>query len=232
MNSAFYGLPAKIANVAQAITIVGQRELHNLILAMSAAHAFASIPSELVNMSAFWHHSVYCAVVARLLASRCGLRYPSQMFTAGLLHDIGQPIIYHALPDLAREALKNGGHSNDVYRREQELMGFTHAGIGAEVMTEWRLPDNLCEAARFHHEPLRSRAYRTETAVVHIANGIANLSRPSRGPEHAAPLIAPEALQLTGFTPDIVEPMRAEADVQSLEILDVLFPGGSLVIKG
>ena len=63
------------------------------------------ISSELMNMGTFWYKSVYCGVVARLLASRCGLFDSEQLFVTGLLSDIGHLVMYQQLPELSQQSI-------------------------------------------------------------------------------------------------------------------------------
>src|SRR3569623_2057346 len=49
-NSAFYSFPSQIDSVSRAITIIGTRELRDLILATSVARKFKGLPNDLVRM--------------------------------------------------------------------------------------------------------------------------------------------------------------------------------------
>ena len=89
VNSAFYGFQSRIETVSRAVTIIGMRELRGLVLAASAIEAFSKVPNKVLNMANFWRHSVYCGVVAQLLAERSNVLHAERLFVAGLLHDIG-----------------------------------------------------------------------------------------------------------------------------------------------
>src|SRR5262245_52551879 len=68
-NSSYFGLSGKVETVLRAISIIGHKELRNMVIASSVTETFKGIPSDLVNMDTFWYHSVTCGVTARLLAS-------------------------------------------------------------------------------------------------------------------------------------------------------------------
>src|SRR3989338_3244754 len=104
-NSPFYGFPSAIDTVSKAVSVIGTTQIRNLALSMSAARTFAGLPNDLVSMDNFWHHSLYCALVARILARQAGKCDPEALFTAGLLHDIGELIIFNRLPEQAKESL-------------------------------------------------------------------------------------------------------------------------------
>jgi HD-like signal output (HDOD) protein len=50
----------------------------------------------------------------------------------------------------------------------------SHATVGAHLMKEWGLPQNIYEPVAFHHPPLKSDAYAKETVILHLADCIAD----------------------------------------------------------
>ncbi|MFQ5491870.1 MAG: HDOD domain-containing protein, partial [Phycisphaerae bacterium] len=56
---------------------------------------------------------------------------------------------------------------------EREVLGATHADVGAYLLGLWGLPDPIVEATAFHHDPARSRneSFSALTAV-HAANAL------------------------------------------------------------
>jgi hypothetical protein len=65
--------------------------------------------------------------------------------------------------------------------KEREMIGTTHAEMGAYLMGLWGMEPSILMAIAFHHMPLESR----ETAVgpltaVHLANGFGHGLRPPR----------------------------------------------------
>jgi putative nucleotidyltransferase with HDIG domain len=224
VNSAFYGFPAKIGSVSHAITIVGTRELHNLVLATTAPRALEGLEGEPVDLTTFWHHSVYTAMVARLLARERGLRNTEYVFVAGLLHDVGQLVLRHVLPEVAEAVLEEGEQALGYWRAERARLGFCHAEVGGALMSEWGLPEGLCEAVACHHEPGRAEAFPVEAALVHIANAIADTVEPPRGGRSPEAVVDPGAWERAGLTPELADPVRQEASLLSLELLHIIFP--------
>ena len=101
-NSAMFGLSRQVDTVGRAVAVLGTRQVRDLTLGLSATRAFSGIPNDLVSMGSFWHHSVLCAVAARLTAAQCTRGRPESSFVAGLLHDIGQLVLFNKLPDESR----------------------------------------------------------------------------------------------------------------------------------
>ncbi len=230
VNSAFYGVASRIGDLDRAVTIVGRNDLRDLVLATVAVETFDKIASDLVDMSTFWHHSVFCALIARGLGKRCKAPHTQRLFAAGLLHDVGQLVIYHELPELAREALAVAADSDDgLYRAEQDVLGFTHGQVGAALIQAWGLPDSLQATARFHHEPLAGNAFLFETAIVHLANSAANAVEPGRNILECRPERHSGTWRLTGLTEADLEAAVPEAETQFLDIIRIISPDEPLV---
>lgn len=177
VNSPFYNFSARIDTVSRAIAVVGLRELYSLVVAVSAVKSFSAIPNDVVNMDTFWRHSIYCGIISRLLAKRCHVLHPERLFIAGLLHDIGNLVIYNRVPDIAKKLLASAdGDEEKLYRAELDELGFTHADLGGELLKQWSLPEGLRDAVTCHHTPGRATAAEMEAAIVHIANVLANQS--------------------------------------------------------
>jgi putative nucleotidyltransferase with HDIG domain len=216
-NSPLYGLATQVDTVSRAVTVLGTQQVRDLALATSASKTFAGIPNELVSMDSFWEHSILCALAARTLAMDCLKRQREAVFVAGLLHDIGQLVMYHMLPDLSRQALEaclDGPMGLESHEAEREIIGFDHAEVGGELAHRWALPTNLQECIAYHHDPAQAKQNRVETAIVHIANSVAALAElDSQDPENA-PRIHDIAWELTGLDKDVIPPTIASAQAQ------------------
>ena len=173
VNSSFYGLPSKIDTISRAITIVGIRELRTLVLATSVINSFRGIPSSLVNMDKFWRHSLACAIAARLIAEETKQPEPEQFFIAGLLHNIGSLVLYQSLPEMALEAMRSASHDNEsLYDAETRIIGFHHGEVGAVLIENWGLPDQLACVARYQQYPLHAPDHKQLVATVYVASAL------------------------------------------------------------
>ncbi len=178
VNSPVYGLRGRVDTVSRAVTILGSDALGNLVVAVSAVAAFGRIPVDLVNMDTFWRHSIFCALLARLLAQRCRVLHPERLFVAGLLHDIGSLVLYHRAPDTSRVLIElAAGDEAHQHALEKEAYGFSHARVGGLLMESWSLPEPLCEAVCCHHAPAGAGAAQQAAAIVHLAEVLANRSQ-------------------------------------------------------
>ena len=176
-NSSFYNFSRKIDTVTRAVTVIGNAELYQLVLSISAVKTFNNIPNELVQMETFWRHSVYTGLLARALAVRANVLHPERLFVSGLMHDIGSLILYHQRPEAMRDILLLADGDEEVlYQAELERFEFSHASVAGHMMKKWQLPDELAEAVAWHHEPERAEQARIETYILYLANHLVNES--------------------------------------------------------
>lgn len=223
-NSALYRVASSIDSVPKAIAIIGVSQIRNLALSISVAKTFAGLPNELVSMENFWRHSQFCALAARQLAREARRCDPDTLFTAGLLHDIGELIIFNRLPAQAKQALLLVLDSQDelpVYEAERQAMGFDHTDVGSELARQWHLPPVLIECIAHHHNLAAAKLHPRETALVHIANIIALMAELDTLEPDDVPPIDPLAWESTGLSEASVEAVVRSIQAEIVEIANL-----------
>ena len=227
-NSSFYGFSSTIDTVPKAVSIIGTSQIRSLALATSVASSFDGLPNTLVSMEHFWRHSLYCALVARILAKRAGRCDPDAIFTAALLHDIGELVIFNRLPQQAQEALLLVLDSADelpVFQAEQQIMGFDHAQVGGELARQWKLPPMLEECIEFHHDVTSASRFPREVALVHIANILTLMAEVrTLDPNDVSP-VDPHAWEAVGLDADEVMPTAVAEAQEEIAEAEKLFIG-------
>ena len=214
-NSSFFNYPGKIDTVTQAVTIIGTRQLRDIVLASSIVGAFKGIPSDLIDMNAFWRHSISCGVTSRVIAALRREANIETAFIAGLLHDIGRLILYKEksmeMGDLLQQCRQE---KKLLHLTEMETFGFDHAVLGGLLLKEWKLPQRLIETTSCHHAPHKSREFTTDTATVHVANIIANAMQTGSSGESFVPTLDDNAWKVLGLSEDNIEFILMEAEKQ------------------
>lgn len=213
VNSAFYGFPGKIETVSRATAIVGTNELCELALATAVMSVFDRSLRNVVTMSQFWLHCLFCGSVARMLGKLRGGANSERFFVIGLLHDIGRLVMFLEAPRLSREVLEEAARSGrPVYEVERAMFGFTHAAAGRELLAAWNLPQTHQEAVRHHHVPLENRELTPDIAIAHIAEVIANAMRVGRSGDSAVPPVTVEAWEYLNLSTDVLREVIEDAD--------------------
>ena len=235
VNSAFYGMPSPIDTVTRAIMVIGTNDLQALVLATSAVATFNQISTDLVDMEAFWHHSVFTALAAKHLAREARIAQAESVFVAALLHDVGKLILYQELPDQSQQVLERCADVPVQQAEvEREILGFDHGDVGAALLRVWKLPENLIEPIKFHHQPQLSKRFPKETSLVHLANAIAHTVEPGIKAEidkvTAVKAIEPLAWQETGLSMEVITPTVHTVNLQSFELLEIIAPTSLLIL--
>lgn len=179
VNSAFYGFPSQISAVSTAITLVGLRELQNLVLATAVIERFSDLPGQLFSIHDFWAKNLRAALIARELDALLGKMYADTAFLCGLVHHIGQLVFYRRIPVLAREVdlLIQSQPASDVDAAdvEQQVIGFDHYELGAELCRLWNLPEVVSESIRLHRYPDHFGNYAKIASIVRLADQLSRV---------------------------------------------------------
>jgi len=231
VNSSFYNYSGRIDTLSRAIAIVGTRELYSLAISVSAVRAFSKIPAQLINMETFWRHSLFCGIIARYLAKRCGILHPERLFVAGLLHDIGELVLFARAPEKSRDLmLMAEGDENVLAYAQRQEFGFNHADLGGLLATLWQLPDTLVEAVSCHHTPFEAVCSKQQAAIVKIADILSDRSALGAlfegRPRQATPLEIDSGLwRVTGLVAANFDETQiiADAGQQFIETSGILF---------
>lgn len=213
-NSPFYSVSSTVETVSRAITVLGEQQVRDLTIGVSANKELDQLENDLVPMDVFWAHSIYCGVIAQLLAKDSTVPRTESMFIAGLLHDIGQLVMFNKLPDQSREALElsmDGPDNLAMDEVERGVFGFDHAMVGAELARSWQLPEMLGLCMEYHHRPEEAPSHQAEVALIHIANSIAVLAELNSTDIIDMPPIHPSAWETTGLSDDIIPDTVAQA---------------------
>jgi len=221
VNSSFYGLPTKVDRVSLAVTLIGTRELTSLALGISIMSIFRSIPTSILTMHSFLKHSLACGLLSRLLAAQKVMRQTEQMFTAGLLHDIGRLIMFIYFPEDALGALRQARQTADpLYRVEKNGLGCHHAQIGKYLLGRWRMPLIIENTVCFHHEPSEAPDP-VPAAIVHVADLIVNALGIGTSGERLVPPLDARAWEVLDLSPSCFEGVIQQT-IHQLNTLDFL----------
>lgn len=225
VNSPFYGFQAKIDTISRAVTVIGIDDLNNLVLATSVVDRFGKIPDELIDMTSFWMRSIHCAVIARLLAKASAVLHTERLFLAGLLHDIGSLLLSQKMPDQYLRVLLAADHSRALLAGfEQELIGFTHAEVGGELLKTWGLPESLYETIGCYLNPADAQVHKLDAHLLHMAARLVDSGQQADGLELAVAEFSNQSLTLVRLTREQIVSMMAQVEDEFLQMFELLGP--------
>jgi putative nucleotidyltransferase with HDIG domain len=160
-------------SVLQSITRLGTDELRSFILEVAARPIFESHDRAIAELGrALWSHSVAVAMVSRAVVRRARGQHPEAAYLAGLLHDIGKPLLASMLLDAERRLFGVRTRTWLFPAAWLGLIARTHRTLGMALSAAWRLPELVVQTVTNAHTLDRATATSPANAVC-FANALA-----------------------------------------------------------
>jgi HD-like signal output (HDOD) protein len=155
VNSALYGLSGTVNSIRHAVSLLGISKLRNAALSMSVARMWSQVKTPAGwSTPNFNQHSVGVGILSDLLAQRLDVEYAEGAFAAGLFHDLGLLLVAIGMHDEYRQLTLLTQKSNRWEPEyEIQVLGMTHAELSAEALAQWKLPEEIQTAVRYHGSP-------------------------------------------------------------------------------
>ncbi|MCP4581204.1 MAG: alpha/beta hydrolase [candidate division Zixibacteria bacterium] len=167
-NSVYYG-GKNFGDPSSACDWIGRdavaaRALSSVIFATSSKWRVT------IDKSKFWRHSIEVAICARSIAKKINHKYPEELYTCGLLHDIGILYLNMYDKDEYSRQLKKKIVSQRINKLEDECLCANHAKVGQDLLREWGLPKRICKAIGQHHNICYNKYMSIESCIIALAN--------------------------------------------------------------
>ncbi len=173
-NTAAYGGNRKIASINDAVLVLGFNTLRTLVLSCGLVNAFKAPAG--FDMRRFWQQSFKTAATCAWLARTCR-QNPDAAFTVGLLHNMGDVLIFMVHPDLAMEVEKSVRAGVGRSEVEQRLLGYDYAAAGAELARRWRFPESMVRAIAEQEMPLSYDPVSPEAIMIFLGKILAQATQ-------------------------------------------------------
>lgn len=213
----------RVATVRRAMVLLGTSAVE--AIATSRTAALVLDPADVGCPPGFWVRAIAAASASSVIAGRLGSNM-DEAFTAGMVHDVGDLIMYRSDPELhgivvARVA--SGGRS--LLDQEKVLFGRTHTDVGADRLENSLIPERIVKAVRWHHaapEALTETLARAVWAGIRIGAVVAGSPIPPGGDE----TYRPEAvLRVVGLAVDDLKSVVADTEARVNRILSLAGSG-------
>lgn len=153
VNSAFFRLAKRVTKIEQAVTYLGFLAIRNLAMSVEVFSQWnrnsapAGFDAERLQLQA-----QQVAATARALASDSVMRDDAML--VGLLHNIGYCVLVDQCPAEIESAARFAREQGiPMHEAERNVIGATHAEVGAYLLGIWGLPYQIIEAVAFQHAP-------------------------------------------------------------------------------
>jgi HD-like signal output (HDOD) protein len=162
-GSAHYSRGTPLTDLRTAIGRLGLRTLEGILYALLMPSLFG-VRRGGIDMKAFWKHSFTVASFATAIGRRVGLGAEplTQLWMAGLMHDLGALILLQVIPveyprflaavhKLDQQGLLGNSRLDELERRNFSI---DHAELGAQFLVKlWAIPPQIAMCIRYHENP-------------------------------------------------------------------------------
>ena len=184
-NSATHRAVVQVASLTQAMSRLGMQLVRQFAFVISCQNRVFRVQGREEQLKQLFRHSLATALYAQEIA-RARRSNVEEAFLAGLLHDVGRPVLLQAVTDFTTTMPFSEA---DV----EESVNALHAYVGGELARQWGLSDRLGEAIAHHHNPAAAPANREGALTVRLADDLAHRLEPNP-PDmdvHMHPALAP-----------------------------------------
>ena len=215
-NSPFFGQMQQVETVNRALVVLGLKMIGYLVLSTSVFQTLFPENIEGLSQEDLFKHSIGCGLIARFLAEKTSQKpeFQEKVLLAASLHDVGLQVLAKALPERHREITRTS-HQRQTPRPqvEQEMLGVTHAAVGAHLLDWWNLPAGIVDAVRWHNDPSLSQEKNSAlVCIVHLADALAQRLRIFPDEAYEVPEIHPFASATLGLDCGAVEDILIELE--------------------
>jgi putative nucleotidyltransferase with HDIG domain len=182
----------------------------------SAIEGYRLSPGEL------WLHSIAVATTAEALAKNRKLPETSDFFTPALMHDLGKLVLGEfvkaELPKIKNLVAKGV----PLIIAEKDALGTDHAEIGALILSQWRFPDDLINAVRWHHYPEGIKDLNLHPEIIYLANLLCQFNSDGNSAEEPLSVPYPSVLNRLGVKSEQYEVFAEKARSWMKKLSDTL----------
>jgi putative nucleotidyltransferase with HDIG domain len=190
VNSAFFGFSNKVASVQHALMLLGFNTVRNAVIAIDVIDAL-KIKEKIkgLDISAFWRHTIGVAVISRYLDKESGNHYREDVFTAGIIHDIGKIIMAHYFGDRFQAVWETMYREQlSFWDAEQRHFPMNHADVGAQLAKRWHLPEHMRKVIGQHHVTAKNKSIDNLVHIVHTADALFHVYLEDHSPMESWPI--------------------------------------------
>jgi HD-like signal output (HDOD) protein/prolyl-tRNA editing enzyme YbaK/EbsC (Cys-tRNA(Pro) deacylase) len=177
-SSPYYAAPGKISSVRDAIhRVLGFDLVMNLALGLSLGTTLRLPRDGRYGYRNYWLQAVHCAAMMENLCKALPQdRRPiaGHAYLAGLLHNFGFLLLAELFkPQLQTvcrytESNPHLGH----WQVERFLLGATREQMGAWLLRNWKVPEEICAAVRHQHRPDLAGEQEPLAMLLHVSSRI------------------------------------------------------------
>ncbi|OQY41066.1 MAG: hypothetical protein B6229_00100 [Spirochaetaceae bacterium 4572_7] len=139
-NSSYYVRQEQISSIKDAVTLIGLNKIKAICLLIAGSEIIENKNSSFFH--SLWEESINTAFIAKEIATKTGRgTIADDIFTGGILHNIGQAILYNFSNEkYDKVLLRLSDKKSSLETLEQEEFGINNHSIATEVLKSWEFP--------------------------------------------------------------------------------------------
>ncbi len=224
-NSAYFGIPSKVGSIRQAVILLGLKRLIQMVVAACVSAIMDKpVPGYDLPPGELWRHSIAVSVAAEGLVKELKVDAGEEIFTAALLHDVGKLVLGEFVKDDFKQIETAVSEGIAFETAETIVLGTNHADTGAQILTNWSLPDEIVNAVRWHHAPENAEQTSAMLDIVHVANFMSMMIGVGIGRDGLQHQPSVEVTDRLGLEPYHLEKVASQTMQWVNELTEVLGP--------
>ncbi len=225
-QSAHYSRRHKVASLKDAILVLGNQKLVQVVMAACTCQYFQTKVSGYdVDERELWRHSVATAFMGEILSRQMKSKRGLTIYTACLLHDIGKIVLDLYARMYLQIDLAPIRHSGVQFiEAERRALGIDHQELGKIIARRWQFPREVATGIQFHHTPDRAESDREIARLVYAANQLVMAMQD--GGADPSELHKDPVFQRMGLTEDLVRKFQ-DSLFRSMEGVELYLKKGA-----
>ncbi|HEX5339236.1 MAG TPA: HDOD domain-containing protein, partial [Gallionella sp.] len=202
-----------VITIADAVTVLGARGLRQLVLGIALIVDYRHGPCKHFDYPHFWAHSLMTGIAARHLAEHARLAAADEIFTVGLLCNIGQLGLATVYADDYGSLLAQDKGRLELQQLEWAKFGFDESALSEAILADMHFPKIFQTLVRDYAQPDASKVAEgsREWRLLHLL--------------HVAMLIADVCLSIPAERGKLVQKLRMQAARLAIEEADLIAIG-------
>lgn len=227
-NSSYYNFNRKVDNIDMALSVLGTHAVKNIALSFVICSNMKANGESGFDFDMFWRRAITAAVAAELTAELVGQK-SRDIFVTALLQDIGIIVLYSSCPEEYQMVMKeNLASKNPLFEIERRYFGFDHQELGAELLSQWQIPEGIYIPIKYHHrDDSVPDEYRIQAEILRLADNLSAIYHSGQSVDKVYKVR--EKLKTTcGIKEEAIEKLIDSVASKSLDILATfdIPPGG------
>ncbi len=225
-NSSFFSYPGKIDTISKAVLVLGITEVYNLVIAYFTTDAFKNISADPDYLEEFWEQAIDCALIIKFLGQEANVPNAERLFILGLLHNIGELVVYQNIPK--KVSLCNKLTTSEFpWEKQQSIIGFTYADCSAEMLKQWNLPYNIIKPIK-EQDVYNYEKDTLESKLLYLSKRVMLLTHQCDRHKPSS-LICAKILADLNITPKMIRAANNFCNIERFSILSTLSPSSAVI---